>query len=114
MEFEATLLKADTPDSNGRVYSKEALKKAVEEYIKSHGSSTAVPVHKGVVDFWNDKFDEAIDKEVLNIISKHDETNCSAMKPYLYPVDVEAILDEFKPLTKEETTKIIEKENANN
>ena len=46
MEFKATLLKADIPDSNGRVYSKEALKKAVEEYNKSHGSSTAVPEHK--------------------------------------------------------------------
>ena len=32
MKFEATLMKTDIPDSYGRIYSKEALEKTVEEF----------------------------------------------------------------------------------
>lgn len=45
-KFTAILLKADMPDSNGVMYSKEALEKAVKEYNKNHMLGTATSVHK--------------------------------------------------------------------
>lgn len=64
----STILKSDTPDSNGRVYSKEALENAVKEYNEKLGNKTQVEFgpYKGTedgrlveVDFgemWEDMF----------------------------------------------------------
>jgi hypothetical protein len=64
----STILKSDTPDSNGRVYSKEALENAVKEYNENRGNKTQVEFgpYKGTedgrlveVDFgeiWEDMF----------------------------------------------------------
>lgn len=75
----STILKSDTPDSNGRVYSKEALENAVkEEYNENRGNKTQVEFgpYKGTedgrlveVDFgeiWEDMFgkEQTIDEEI--------------------------------------------------
>ena len=48
----STILKSDTPDSNGRIYSKEALEKAVKEYNENLGNKTQVEFgpYKGTED----------------------------------------------------------------
>jgi hypothetical protein len=74
----STILKSDTPDSNGRVYSKEALENAVKEYNENRGNKTQVEFgpYKGTedgrlveVDFgeiWEDMFgkEQTIDEEI--------------------------------------------------
>ena len=67
MELESILLKSDTPDRNGRIYSKEALKKAVEEYnSRAHSKDEGVD-HK-CSEFSLDE---------LNEIYKHDDVDAS-------------------------------------
>ena len=48
----STILKSDTPDSNGRVYSKEALVNAVKEYNENRGNKMQVEFgpYKGTED----------------------------------------------------------------
>ena len=74
----STILKSDTPDSNGRIYSKEALENAVKEYNENRGNKTQVEFgpYKGTedgrlveVDFgeiWEDMFgkEQTIDEEI--------------------------------------------------
>lgn len=74
----STILKFDTSDSNGRVYSKEALENAVKEYNENRGNKTQVEfgTYKGTedgrlveVDFgeiWEDMFgkEQTIDEEI--------------------------------------------------
>ena len=82
MEIESIFLKSDTPDANGRIYSKEALKKSVEEY-KSRAHSKDEGVGHKCSEFSLDE---------LNEIYKHDDIDTSKVAiPYLKPV----VTDEF-------------------
>ena len=85
--FTATFQKAGTPDSNGRIYPKEVLKKAVEEYnekLKS-GKADCELNHtvelKFPMDEWREQYKDF----------KPD-------MPYLFPVD----FDNFRAQTKME------------
>lgn len=63
----STVLKTDTADSNGRVYSKEALEKAVKEYNEKNGTYKMYPPE---VIHTNDAFDKAVEKEMLRIVKE--------------------------------------------
>ena len=60
-------VKANVPDSNGRVYSKEALAKAVKEYNEKNGTYKMYPPE---VIYTNDAFDKAVEKEMLRIVKE--------------------------------------------
>ena len=104
MEFEATLLKSGTPDSNGGVYSKEALRKAVEEYNNRKKSPNDGISHpNGIVEFWDENLEKEINKKMLELLYKHDEEGermYRTMQPYLNPIDVSNVIDMLKKPTK--------------
>jgi len=67
--LKSTFMKADTPDSNGRIYSKEAMEKAIKDFLENHKDSNVSIDHPDTVSFdisWNGKFEEEVRKEMLN------------------------------------------------
>lgn len=70
----STILKSDTPDSNGCVYSKEALVKAVKEYDEKNGTYKMYPPE---VFYTNDAFDKAVEKEMLRILKEQYKVSLS-------------------------------------
>ena len=80
------VLKTDTADSNGRVYSKGALENAVNEYNVKYDSIKLEIRHDGTVEFItaaNEVFENGVNKETFNEIYKHDYVNSSRMiNPY--------------------------------
>lgn len=70
----STVLKTDTADSNGRVYSKEALEKAVKEYNEKNGTYKMYPPE---VIYTNDAFDKAVEKEMLRIVKEQYDVSLS-------------------------------------
>lgn len=89
MELESRLLKSDTPDGNGRIYSKEALKKAVEEY-KSRAHSKDEGVNHKCGEFSLDE---------LNEIYKHDDVDTSKIAMlYLKPLVTDELIKKIKEI----------------
>lgn len=67
--LKSTFMKADTPDSNGRIYSKKAMEKAIKDFLENYKDSNVSIDHPDTVSFdiaWNDKFEEEVRKEMLN------------------------------------------------
>lgn len=67
--FKSTFMKADTPDSNGRIYSKEAMEKAIKDFLENHKDSNVSIDHPDSVSFdiaWNDKFEESVVEEMFH------------------------------------------------
>lgn len=89
-------VRANVPDSNGRTYSKEALENAVKEYNAKHDENKLEIRHDGTVEFivaTNEAFENAVNKEMLNKIYKHDyEDSSRLINPYL--IDNEKIISE--------------------
>ena len=88
-------------DSNGCTYSKEALESAVKKYNEKHDNSKLEIKHDGTVEFiasTNEAFENAVNKEMLNEIYKHDSEDSSHLiNPYLidYLIDYCAIFDDM-------------------
>lgn len=89
MEFESILLKPDTPDRNGRIYSKEALKKAVEEYNSRVHSKDEGVDHKS----------SEFSLDELNEIYKHDDVDTSKVAiPYSKPVVTDELIKKINEI----------------
>jgi hypothetical protein len=68
-------VKTNVPYSNGRTYSKEALKNAVNEYNANHNDIKLEIKHDETVEFivaTNEAFENGVNNEILNEIYKKD------------------------------------------
>jgi peptidoglycan/xylan/chitin deacetylase (PgdA/CDA1 family) len=117
----AKVLKSDTPDVNGRIYSKEALEQSVKEYnekLYRHVFDVETPVIEAKKDncivelkaFWNKPLEDSVKKEMWSMINdiyyknhefdysviyKHDNVNTlQHVKPYF--IDHEKIVEILK------------------
>ncbi len=91
LRLESIFMKTDTPDSNGRIYSKEAMEKAIKGFLENHKDSNVSIDHPNSVSFdvaWNDKFEEGVVEEMLHQL-RIEPVNASL-------INKERILEEVK------------------
>lgn len=72
LHLTSTFMRAGTPDSNGRIYGKEAMEKAIKDFLENHKDSNVSIDHPDSVSFdvaWNGKFEENVVKEMFYQLS---------------------------------------------